>query len=99
MLFFIGNNCIGGKGAKEIGLSLQKNSTLTTLNLVFIGNNNIGDEGAKEIGLGLQKNKTLTTLNLSMFFVQHHRYSSQGIIVLEVKEQKKSELHCRRIIH
>ena len=30
---FIGDNEIGDKGAKEIGLALQKNHTLTKLNL------------------------------------------------------------------
>eukprot|EP01022_Parablepharisma_sp_SALTPOND_P013879 TRINITY_DN1863_c0_g1_i13.p2 TRINITY_DN1863_c0_g1~~TRINITY_DN1863_c0_g1_i13.p2 ORF type:complete len:101 (-),score=4.52 TRINITY_DN1863_c0_g1_i13:225-527(-) len=70
-----------------------------TLFLLFIENNNIEYEGTKDIGIALQKNKTLTTLNLGMSFVQHYCYSSQRIMILDMKEQKKSNLHCRRIRH
>eukprot|EP01022_Parablepharisma_sp_SALTPOND_P032191 TRINITY_DN832_c0_g1_i7.p2 TRINITY_DN832_c0_g1~~TRINITY_DN832_c0_g1_i7.p2 ORF type:complete len:117 (-),score=11.34 TRINITY_DN832_c0_g1_i7:43-372(-) len=90
----------------EIGLALQKNNELAKLNLstfcletlsLFIGKNGIGDEGAKEIGLALQSNNALTALNLGMLFAQHYSYSSQSIIKLDIKEEKKSDLHCRRI--
>eukprot|EP01022_Parablepharisma_sp_SALTPOND_P017435 TRINITY_DN2780_c0_g1_i5.p2 TRINITY_DN2780_c0_g1~~TRINITY_DN2780_c0_g1_i5.p2 ORF type:complete len:104 (+),score=2.57 TRINITY_DN2780_c0_g1_i5:25-312(+) len=81
---FIEDNNIEVEGAKEIGLALQNNNALTTLNLsmlfvqlFLIDYNEIRGEGAKEIGHALQKNKTLTTLNLSMSFVQHYFYPSQ----------------------
>eukprot|EP01022_Parablepharisma_sp_SALTPOND_P012751 TRINITY_DN1656_c0_g1_i9.p3 TRINITY_DN1656_c0_g1~~TRINITY_DN1656_c0_g1_i9.p3 ORF type:complete len:104 (+),score=10.08 TRINITY_DN1656_c0_g1_i9:139-450(+) len=91
---FIGNNCIGNEEAKGIGFALQKNSTLTTLNL-----STFGDEGAKGIGFALQKNITLTTLNLSKSSIQHCCYPSQRTMRLEMKEQRKSDLYCRRIRH
>eukprot|EP01022_Parablepharisma_sp_SALTPOND_P032185 TRINITY_DN832_c0_g1_i10.p3 TRINITY_DN832_c0_g1~~TRINITY_DN832_c0_g1_i10.p3 ORF type:complete len:110 (-),score=6.62 TRINITY_DN832_c0_g1_i10:375-683(-) len=74
-LFFIESNGIRDEGAKEIGLALQINNSLTALNLgmffvqlFFIENNEIKEEGAKEIRFGLQKNKTLIMLNLGIQF-------------------------------
>eukprot|EP01022_Parablepharisma_sp_SALTPOND_P024332 TRINITY_DN535_c0_g1_i1.p1 TRINITY_DN535_c0_g1~~TRINITY_DN535_c0_g1_i1.p1 ORF type:complete len:163 (+),score=10.06 TRINITY_DN535_c0_g1_i1:63-491(+) len=102
MISLIEGNEIGDKGAKEIGLALQKNKTLATLGLcssvlllLFIGQNNISDEGAKEIGIALQNNNTLTTLDLGISFYQCH--VSQKEMKLEIKEQRKSGLHCKRI--
>eukprot|EP01022_Parablepharisma_sp_SALTPOND_P016105 TRINITY_DN2326_c0_g1_i6.p1 TRINITY_DN2326_c0_g1~~TRINITY_DN2326_c0_g1_i6.p1 ORF type:complete len:467 (+),score=-0.30 TRINITY_DN2326_c0_g1_i6:690-2090(+) len=60
----------------------------------FIERTNICDEGAKEIGAALQKNTTLTTLNLCIPFII---CNSQLEAVLAIKEQKKLELHCRKI--
>eukprot|EP01022_Parablepharisma_sp_SALTPOND_P031303 TRINITY_DN793_c0_g1_i3.p2 TRINITY_DN793_c0_g1~~TRINITY_DN793_c0_g1_i3.p2 ORF type:complete len:183 (+),score=0.24 TRINITY_DN793_c0_g1_i3:647-1195(+) len=67
--------------------------------LFLIGYNNIGDEGAKEIGFALQKNNALTTLTLGMSFVWHYCYASQRKMQLDIKGQKKLDLHCRRIKH
>eukprot|EP01022_Parablepharisma_sp_SALTPOND_P012461 TRINITY_DN1601_c0_g1_i6.p1 TRINITY_DN1601_c0_g1~~TRINITY_DN1601_c0_g1_i6.p1 ORF type:complete len:276 (+),score=4.97 TRINITY_DN1601_c0_g1_i6:790-1617(+) len=108
LLLFIGNNNIGDEGAKELGVTLQKNKTLTTLNLGmalfeillrFIGGNDFGYEVAKEFGFALQKNKTLTTLNLGIPLVWHYYYSSQGGIILEMKEQRKLAWRCKKMRH
>eukprot|EP01022_Parablepharisma_sp_SALTPOND_P027215 TRINITY_DN659_c0_g1_i10.p3 TRINITY_DN659_c0_g1~~TRINITY_DN659_c0_g1_i10.p3 ORF type:complete len:130 (-),score=2.57 TRINITY_DN659_c0_g1_i10:542-931(-) len=99
----IGSNSTGDEGAKEIGIALNKNYTLTTLDLGIkyyyqnsIGKNIIGNEGAKGIGFGLQRNKTLTTLYLGIL---HYCYFLQKAMGLEMKEQRKSDLHYTKIKH
>eukprot|EP01022_Parablepharisma_sp_SALTPOND_P022336 TRINITY_DN450_c0_g1_i6.p4 TRINITY_DN450_c0_g1~~TRINITY_DN450_c0_g1_i6.p4 ORF type:complete len:114 (-),score=7.41 TRINITY_DN450_c0_g1_i6:213-554(-) len=105
LLLFIGYNTIGYEGAKEIGFALQKNNTLTKLNLsmavllLFIGENKIGDEGAKGIGVGLQQNNALIKLSLGTPFACYQCQTLQRKIILEAKEQRKLDFHCRRTMH
>ena len=51
----------GFLGAKEIVIALEKNSTLTSLN---VGGNEIGPAGAKDIANTLEKNTALTSLDI-----------------------------------
>ena len=55
-------NRIGAEGAKTLAAALEKNHTLTQLNL---GCSDIGDEGGKALAEALAKNQTLTSLSVS----------------------------------
>jgi hypothetical protein len=61
---------IDDEAAKEIGLGLKSNTSLTFLSLsklmhLQVESNCIGTEGANEIGHNLKDNHTLEGLNLS----------------------------------
>jgi len=59
---YLQNTECGNEGARALGIALQNNHWLLTLNL---GNNNIGDEGAEALAEGLSQNNTLRDLNVN----------------------------------
>ena len=58
------DNEIGDEGAKDLAEALEKNNTLTRLD---VASNSIGAEGAKALAKALEKNTTLIELNLENF--------------------------------
>ena len=60
LYFSLIDNYIGDAGAVAMAASLEKNSTLTSLNIV----NAIGAAGAIAMAAALEKNSTLTDMNL-----------------------------------
>lgn len=70
----LSRNDIGDKGTESLAIALQKNTTLTKLDLgknikEFLGYNDIHAEGMNALAMMLQKNKTLVSLNLGTWIV------------------------------
>eukprot|EP01022_Parablepharisma_sp_SALTPOND_P026471 TRINITY_DN639_c1_g1_i1.p1 TRINITY_DN639_c1_g1~~TRINITY_DN639_c1_g1_i1.p1 ORF type:complete len:336 (+),score=-27.69 TRINITY_DN639_c1_g1_i1:843-1850(+) len=98
----IGFNKLGNKGAKEILAVLYTNNTLTALAIgiyifyLFVEFNGISCGGAKEIAAVLRENRALTSLNLRI--IQVVRLLEQTTTVLDMKGQRKLQLHCMKMM-
>jgi len=64
-------NEIGDGGARELGMALRENSSLTRLHL---GSNGIRDGGAREVALALKESSSLASLLMEVSLSLSHTH-------------------------